>query len=114
MGQYTKFEVSIIRKEQEVDDSRVVACVTELAGIVNRETCTPEYEPPYNQDTCFTVNVKWYDHQSDLEDLTAKYRGIVIQADCEDENGEMWRERYLNGDCEIHDAQICYPKFDIE
>lgn len=111
MGYYTNHDITLIKKEENLTDQQVKECenaIREIAVDVSEDFDKDDPEAPL----CFQA--KWYDRQADLEELSTKHPGIIIQVDCEGEDGELWRERYLNGDAEMHDAIITYPEFDIQ
>ena len=111
MGYYSKFEVSFLRKEDAVTEDQMKNCekqLRELAKYNSEDNDIDEQEMP------LVFQATWYDREQDLMDLTYRFRGIVIQVDCEGEDGELWRERYLNGEYETHDAILTYPEFDSQ
>lgn len=115
MGYYSDFAVSVIRKEESVTPEQLNACLTEVNENAQEASCEKFCDtPPFGMDYGISFNAKWYDRETDLPAITAKYPGIVIQVDCVGEDGEMWRERYANGKGESHNAIITYPEFNIK
>ena len=115
MGYYSDFAISVIRKEESVTPEQLNECLTEVnKSAKDAATYFDSDTPPFGMDYGVTFNAKWYDRDEELKAITAKYPGIVIQLDCEGEDGERWRERYANGDGESHDAIITYPEFGIK
>ena len=48
-------------------------------------------------------NLKWYDHETDLENLTKKYPDLVIELEGDGEDvGDYWKKRFKNGICEYY------------
>ena len=48
-------------------------------------------------------NLKWYDHETDLENLTKKYPDLVVELEGDGEDvGDYWKKRFKNGICEYH------------
>ena len=46
-------------------------------------------------------NLKWYDHETDLENLTKKYPDLVVELEGDGEDvGDYWKKRFKNGICE--------------
>ena len=109
MGYYTNHDITLIKKEGTTDE-QVKACEKAIRKIA--VDVSEDFDSDPETPLCFKA--KWYDRQADLEDVSYRNPGIIIQVDCEGEDGELWRERYLNGDAEMHDAIITYPEFDIQ
>ena len=54
-------------------------------------------------DLDFDCNLKWYDHETDLENLTKKYPDLVVELEGDGEDvGDYWKKRFKNGICEYH------------
>lgn len=48
-------------------------------------------------------NLKWYDHETDLENLTKKYPDLVVELEGDGEDvGDYWKKRFKNGICEYY------------
>jgi len=58
-------------------------------------------------------DVKWYDWQSNLEQLTEQYPQITITVDgVGEEPGDIWRARVQNGETKRAKATISFPELD--
>ena len=57
---------------------------------------------------------KWYDHQADLEALSAIFPEVLFSLEgYGEENEDIWKMYALNGNSYRIDAEITFPKFDI-
>ena len=101
MGYYTSFEL------------RVVPELTDEMG---------EYIENNPEDKFYAIDgdgntndsCKWYDHDDDMEEFSAKFPGsLFILSGNGEENGDMWRSYYINGKKVKHvKAQIVFEEVD--
>ena len=60
-------------------------------------------------------SLKWYDHESDMCELSAMFPDLYFTLEGDGEEfDDFWRKLFHNGDCigEV-DGEIYYPDFDI-
>ena len=58
---------------------------------------------------------KWYDHEDVLKILSQKYKQFVFMLGGEgEEQGDVWRKYFYNGNVKHIVPEFHWPKFDVE
>lgn len=107
MGYYTDYSVRVtgIRNEEEADE------IFEDFGDCNFY----EYDEVI-RDTELQIEIMdtiWYSWEEDCLKISQKYPRITIDIDAEGEkNGDLWRARVRNGECEVVQAIVTFKEFE--
>ena len=98
MGYYTAYNLVI----QNGDDS--------LIETFRKENENANYA--LNEDGDTLEYCKWYNHEEDLKNFSAKYPEVVfiLEGDGE-ESGDMWKKYFQNGKCQTANAHITFEEF---
>lgn len=60
-------------------------------------------------------SMKWYDWQSDCKELSAKYPNLLFTLNGEgEESGDIWRAYFRSGQVFVQQAQLVFPKVDLD
>lgn len=102
MGYYTRFEVTIdkpLRDELGDDDlDNALRDASGGYGFAGGETT----------DSC-----KWYEHETNMRDLSKKYPGVLFTVRGEgEESGDIWTKYFRDGKMQYCKAQIVVAPFD--
>jgi hypothetical protein len=93
MGYYTRFELSVVE-----DDSGITLCdhklaISEVAGY----------------DDCFDDEIKWYGYKEDMQKYSKAYPNTIFLLDgIGEENGDVWKSFFKNGERNYIKAQIVF------
>lgn len=59
-----------------------------------------------------SVETTWYDHESDMQELSKKYPGLIVSLDGNGEDiGDDWCKRFYNGEVEFYGLEDPWPYF---
>ena len=115
MGYYTTYELSIEGKGENwvhgVDESGKTVRVN--IGY-DHEAIEREIVEQSGYSSLFDGEaIKWYDHDSEMRTVSAKYPDLLFTlVGVGEESGDMWCKYYQAGKCQHELARIEYGKFD--
>lgn len=96
MGYYTRYELNFDNGGDYDLGEAVVARIQEISG----------YTYLFNQE------VKWYEHEADMKQLSKEYPDIAFTLDGEgEESGDVWRAYFKDGKMALHRAIIKFPEY---
>jgi len=55
---------------------------------------------------------RWYGIEKDMREFSLKYPGVLFEFTNEGEDGDRWKEYYMDGKYLMASAIITYPEFD--
>ena len=128
MGYYTYFTLGVHKKKHNVNCPEVTVdfeiekqVAKDLARImydIGENPSQPDIEFIGNIHNMYDVlndSMKWYDHEADMEKLSALYPDLYFTLEGDGEEfDDFWRKLFHNGQClGCVDGEICYPDFDI-
>lgn len=97
MAYYTNYNLTIHGASTDVEESELIEEVVDISGY----SCL------------FDDSIKWYDHESDLKIVSAKYPEIVFKLHGEgEESGDIWNKYFKAGKMQECRAKIVYDEFD--
>lgn len=68
----------------------------------------------FDESFCAENWVYWEDREKEMCAFSLKYPGTLFQMLCEDDEGNTWKEYYMDGKIQIASAIVTYPEFDYE
>lgn len=96
MGYYTKYELEYDDEdgfEDEITDALDKLGYSDLAA-------------------GHSMEMKWYDHERDMIELSQEFPDTVfILTGCGEEEGDLWKKRFVDGKVDEVRAEIVYPDF---
>ena len=109
MGYYTKFDMYAYNVEtrEPISEEQEKAIAAKLWEITSghKRFC------PKHIDDVFEENMKWYDHEEDMMNLSVEYPNILFVLEgIGEEFPDAWRKWFHNGKFEESYAEITYPK----
>lgn len=107
MGYYTRHELEIKENRSKYTYDEVfkmtVVKLTELDVI----------DYALDEDLECIQEVKWYNHKEHMAQLSTHIRDVLYVLSGEgEENGDMWKEYWINGLHHRCQAEMVYPEFD--
>lgn len=112
MGYYTTYKMEV--KYRDPLTGEISRCNKNVEKKIRKEEI-PNYDNPY--DEIFENNmsaVKWYDHETDVRNLSAKYPDVLFVLEGEGEgSGDVWKKYFLNGKIQRAPGEITFPDFDF-
>jgi len=58
--------------------------------------------------------IQWYSWRDHLAEVSTRFPGIIIKIDgVGEEFPDIWKARFLNGNCEVVKAEITFPSFTL-
>ncbi len=95
MGYYTNYELNFNTNNPE-EETKILNRIQEISGYTY----------------LFSQEVKWYDHDKDMLQLSREFPDIVFTLDGEgEENGDIWKAYYHNGKFVKNRAEIKFPEY---
>lgn len=108
MGYYTYFEITIPAKFDELDVIEKLEKISEYkfeSSRSNEKTKTFATAESY----------KWYDHESNMFELSEMFPKILFQVDGDgEESDDLWRTYYLNGKSQDVEVKTVYGKLNMK
>lgn len=96
MGYYTTF--SIVSITPNTESEAVIATIKQITEIDFGYSGT-------------VSDLKWYDHEADMAEVSARHPGAFITMDGNgEEDGDVWRLYACNGKTEKVEGKIVFPK----
>lgn len=112
MGYYTYYnlEVRDLNTDEPISEALEAEITRKLAVILELED---------NEDTTFEDlffdELKWYDYEEDLEELSKEYPDLIFILSGEGEDREdVWRKWFCNGYIDGGMAEIVYPEINMD
>ena len=109
MGYYTKYTLHAYNAETrdpitEAEEKVIAKRVLVLTG-------GGRHYAPYYFENVLSDEMKWYDHEEDMLDLSTEYPHILFVLEgIGEEFPDAWRKWFHNGKYEESCAEITYPK----
>lgn len=71
--------------------------------------------PPANTDFDYADSCKWYDWKKDMEAISVNYPNALFTLEGRGEEAEdLWVAYFMNGDSQVHKAQIVFPEPNLD
>lgn len=106
MGYYTRFEITM---NPEQDANRKTEIMRAIAAKIYEED--PSNISDNNANWCLCDELKWYDYEKDMLEISKQFPDIIFILYGEgEEGGDLWRKYFANGEYEEAYAEIVYPK----
>jgi hypothetical protein len=68
----------------------------------------------FDEFLCAENWVLWEDREQEMCAFSLKYPGTLFQMLCEDDEGNTWKEYYMDGKVQTANGVIVYPDFDYD
>ena len=97
MGYYTNYSISIAHGSTDI--------IEDLRDMLEKDSA---YHFVIEDDLIYTEDaVKWYAHGDDMKEISKHFPDVVILVEGDgEEDGDLWREYWKNGECEGMRAEI--------
>lgn len=94
MGYYTNYSISTNSAEH---DEEIIQEIVELSGY----------------DDTFENECKWYDHEENVQEISAKWPDVLITLEGEgEESGDLWIKYFKGGKMQKCPAKVSYDEYD--
>ena len=108
MGYYTHYEL-VVHSEQDITRETEIEINRAIAAKIHGE------DPSDISDEaalwCLSEELKWYDHESDMLEISKQFPNFIFVLYGEgEEYDDVWCEYFANGECEEVRARIVYPE----
>ena len=127
MGYYTYYNMDVyINDELTID--RITDALKECGVYGDAFDCGPSIYSMYGSSPpkakgysvppiCYYFGAydssKWYDHDEDMKEISAKFPGVLFVLHGEgEESCDLWDAYYLNGKMQHCQAEVIIPPFD--
>ena len=70
----------------------------------------------FSEGATYCANMKWYDHEDDMKQLSNQFRDILFELEGRgEEDDDRWIKYFLNGKMQVCTARISiiYPEFEL-
>ena len=109
MGYYTRYNLTVKNispDEAELLDARFNEM--DLFGYVFERG----YYWPEKKEATFSCweEQKWYEHEEGLVDVSKLFPEAMFELNCVGEDGECWKEYYMNGESECCYGEMVFKK----
>ena len=106
MGYVTRYEIEATGFKEETEAEFFLF---KLTRVVNYEFTGSTTS---TRLTIETDEIKWYEWQTDLKELSVHFPHVTIDVEgYGEENGDIWRARVRNGEAEVVKAVLTFPDF---
>ena len=106
MGYYTKFDLKIntkINQEQEL----------QITNFLSNKIIKKSVKISDHWDDYLEEEMKWYDYETDMTELSILFPDIVFELSGEgEESDDIWKQYFKSGKTQICNAIISFDKFD--
>lgn len=113
MGYYTNHDVIVTNLKDERDAVYFQHKFDEICGYSqqSKDTRVSAKDGTYTYKF-YVGEAKWYDHDEQLTKMSIIFPDVLIEVHGEgEENGDVWKSRYLNGKSETVRAEMIFPDF---
>lgn len=103
MGYYTRFKLTLPQVN--------VIVLPEVVDIISRRISEiSRYYIEIDQDT---QEIKWYDHDDDMKQLSKQYPNVLfLLSGVGEESLDLWQTYYQNGKKQVCEAKIKFESYD--
>jgi len=106
MGYVTRYEIEATGFKEEVEAEFFLFKLNRAVNYTFSGTTTS------SRVTIETDEIKWYEWQTDLKELSVHFPHVTIDAEgYGEENGDIWKARVRNGEAEVVEAMLTFPDF---
>lgn len=107
MGYYTRHEMELVPYGEELNKNDAINIARDLNEISGYTWHA------YDNGIEVDDEMKWYDHDKDMIKLSLMYPDILFKLEGEgEEQGDHWKNYYMNGKVQKTRAQITFEDFD--
>ena len=102
MGYYSDFSINILPEQEEKTLLKIKDDIEKASG----------YDFCLEGKNINAYHVKWYNYERNLKYISEKYPCLVFLIDIVgEENGDLMRGQFKDGEYELVKAQISFPPF---
>jgi len=108
MGYSTRYEVEATGFQEEIEAEFFLFKLNRAANY-----CAAAGTTTSNRASFETDDIKWYEWQTDLKELSVHFPHVTIDVEgFGEENGDIWKARIRNGETEVVKSVLTFPDFE--
>lgn len=109
MGYYTSYNLTVYNAN-EGNINQVKSSLRNL-GLLNYVFWQDYAMVGNHYDFCCCESQKWYEYEEDMKAVSKQFPEMIFELDGEgEENSDMWKAYFQNGEMEYCPASIQYPE----
>ena len=108
MGYYTYYKLEISPRYTKEEELKLTLDIAKFFGLRDEVTINTHF------DDFLEEEIKWYDHEENMIELSEKYPNYLFTLSGEgEESGDIWRTYFKNGKCQRVEAKIVFDECNL-